>query len=62
MTRIWTSNIMFFDMFHESRTMPLNTQSILTYKKHELISANPMFLCEYGWMYNRNVLENVKPS
>ena len=59
MTSIWSSNITFFDICHESCTMPLNTQSILTCEKDELISANLIFLCEYGGLYNRNVLEDV---
>ena len=39
--------------------MPLNTQSILTCEKDEIISANLIFLCEYGGIYNRNVFEDV---
>ena len=31
--------------------MPLNTQSILTSEKDEIISANLIFLCEYGGIY-----------
>ena len=39
--------------------MPLNTQSILTCEKDEITYANLIFLCEYGGIYNRNVLEDV---
>ena len=60
MTRIWSSNIMFFDICYKSCTMPF-TQSILTCEKDEIISANLIFLCEYGRIYNRNVLEDVIP-
>ena len=39
--------------------MPLNAQSILSCEKDELISANLIFLCDDGGIYNRNVLEDV---
>ena len=50
---------MFFDIYHESCTMPLNTQSLLTCEKDEIISTNLIFLCEYSGIYNRNVREDV---
>ena len=50
---------MFFDIYHESCIMPLNAQSILTCEKDEIISANLIFLCDYGGIYNRNVREDV---
>ena len=39
--------------------MSLNAQSIMTCEKDEIISANLNFLCDYGGIYNRNVLEDV---
>ena len=39
--------------------MPLNAQSILTCEKDEIISANLIFLCAYGGIYNRTVREDV---
>ena len=33
--------------------------SILTCEKDEIISASLIFLCDYGGIHNRNVLEDV---
>ena len=41
--------------------MPLKTQSILTCEKDEIIFVKLIFLCEYGGIYYRNVLHDIKP-